>query len=163
MRILLAMMALAAAVPAAAQTAPDDGIGIPGIPAKTDAAYQIMSGMEASADGWNSGDLDRFLAIYSDDPGTSFAGSGGVVYGKTGIRARYLVSYGGQFGENRALANMSVLSFARENFRMIGADHALLIARWTLTKKGEEPKTGMTSLLFRHEAGGWKIIADHSS
>lgn len=149
-RMLIAMAALMVAMPATAQVA---------------AGSQIMTAMEDSAEGWNGGDIDRFLAIYSDDPATSFAGGDGVAYGKAGIRARYLKSYAGQFGEGRDPAGMSKLSFVRESFRLIGTDHALLIAGWTLVTGGETGKTqtGMTSLLFRKEAGGWRIIADHSS
>lgn len=123
----------------------------------------IEAGMIDSDAGWNEGNVDRFLAIYSDDPATSFTGSDGVARGKAGIRARYLKSYAGQFGEGRDPAGMSTLSFTFEDFRMVGADHALLIAKWKLMKPGGETAQGMTSLLFRKEAGGWKIIADHSS
>lgn len=150
-RMLLAALVLLFAVPAAAQTGPD-------------ARAAIEAGMKDSAEGWDRGDIDRFLAIYSDDPATSFTGSTGIARGKAGIRARYLVSYAKQFGGSAA-APPTMLSFTFEDFRMIGADHALLIARWKLVTDHDETKaqTGMTSLLFRHEAGGWKIVADHSS
>ncbi len=74
------------------------------------------------------------------------------------------MAYAKQFGENRAAAPTD-LSFTFEDFRMIGADHALLIARWKLVTYSDEAsaKTGMTSLLFRKEGDGWKIVADHSS
>lgn len=150
-RMLIAALALLLAVPVAAQTAPD-------------ARSAIEAGMKDSAEGWNRSDVDRFLAIYSDDPATSFTGSKGVERGKANIRARYLVSYPEQFGGMRSAAS-TTLSFTFEDFRMIGADHALLIARWKLVTFGDEAgaKSGMTSLLFRREAGGWKIVADHSS
>jgi uncharacterized protein (TIGR02246 family) len=150
-RMLLAALALLFAVPVVAQTAPD-------------ARAAIEAGMKDSAEGWDRGDIDRFLAIYSDDPATSFTGSTGIARGKAGIRARYLVSYRDQFGASAAAPPTS-LSFTFEDFRMIGADHALLIARWKLVTQGDEAtaKTGMTSLLFRREASGWRIVADHSS
>lgn len=150
-RMLFAALALLIALPAVAQTTPD-------------ARAAIEVGMKDSAEGWNRGEVDRFLAIYSDDPATSFTGSDGIARGKTGIRARYLVSYRDQFG-GTASAPRTMLSFTFEDFRMIGPDHALLIARWKLTKPGDDAgaKSGMTSLVFRREAGGWKIIADHSS
>lgn len=150
-RWLIAMVMLAVAAPVAAQ---DMGA----------ARSAIEAAMRDSAEGWNRGDLDRFLAIYSDDPATSFTTDKGVERGKAGIRARYLVSYAGQFGGSAAAAPTK-LSFTFEDLRPIGADHVLLIARWKLVEHGDEAtaKTGMTSLLFRREAGGWKIIADHSS
>lgn len=149
--MVLAPLALTIAMPAAAQTA-------------TDARAAIEAGMKDSAEGWDHGEVDRFLAIYSDDPATSFTGSDGIARGKTGIRARYLVSYRDQFGGGASAAR-TTLSFTFEDFRMIGPDYALLIARWKLVKSGDEAgaKSGMTSLLFHHEPGGWKIVADHSS
>ena len=150
-RMLVALLALMVSLPAAAQ---DAGA----------ARAQVQAAMLDSAGGWDAGNLDRFLAIYSDDPATTFTGASGVARGKAGIRARYIAGYQQQFGVSAA-ARPLALSFTFENFRMIGSDHALLIARWKLVTNGDETtaKTGMTSLLFRHEAGGWKIIADHSS
>lgn len=150
-RMLMALVALFVAVPAAAE----DGATV---------RTAIEAAMLDSAEGWNRSDLDRFLAVYSDDPATSFTTSAGVERGKADIRARYLVTYARQFGGMRAAAPTR-LSFEFVDLRPIGDDHALLIARWTLVTNGHTDKaeTGMTSLIFRKEAGGWKIIADHSS
>lgn len=149
-RMLMAALALALVVPQAA--------------AQEDARTAIEAAMLGSAAGWDKGDIDRFLAVYSDDPATSFTTSAGVERGKAGIRARYLLTYAKQFGEMRSAAPTR-LSFTFEDVRMIGTDHALLIAKWKLVTHGDEAKvqTGMTSLLFRKEKGGWKIVADHSS
>lgn len=150
-RMVLAALALLLVLPAAAQPAPD-------------ARAEIEAAMLDSAEGWNRGNLDRFLAIYSDDPATSFTTDKGVARGKAGIRARYIAGYAEQFGESAAARPLQ-LSFTFEDFRTIGADHALLIARWKLVTNGDEKgaTTGMTSLLFRRENGGWRIVADHSS
>jgi uncharacterized protein (TIGR02246 family) len=150
-RMLTALLALVMSVPAPGQEANPE-------------RQAIEAAMLDSAEGWNIGQIDRFLAVYSDDPATSFTTSAGVARGKAAIRARYMVRYRAQFGDNRA-ARPDMLSFTFEDFRMIGPDHALLIARWKLVTHGDEAgaKTGMTSLLFRRESGGWKIVADHSS
>jgi uncharacterized protein (TIGR02246 family) len=148
-RMLLAALALVLALPAMAQ-----GAG--------DVRKAIETAMLDSAAGWDAGDVDRFLAIYSDDPATSFTTEKGTERGKPGIRARYLVSYAGQFGRKPGIEGTR-LSFALEEVRMLGVDHALLIARWRLEAKDKPALTGMTSLVFRKEAGGWKIVADHSS
>lgn len=160
MRALIALVMLAVATPVAAQTI---RIEETGTPAAISAKDQIMGVMAVSAAGWNAGDVDAFLGVYSDDPGTSFAGSDGVAYGKAGIRARYIKGYPGQFGPDASAATRSVLTFIPENFRLVGEDHALLIARWKLVKPNGEVSEGMTSLIFRAELMGWKIIADHSS
>jgi uncharacterized protein (TIGR02246 family) len=122
----------------------------------------IVAALDDSARGWNRGDVDGFLAVYSDDPATSFTGSKSVDRGKASIRVRYLTNYKAQFGADKA-ATRSTLTFDVQDFRMLGDRHALLIARWKLVTPGKDaPATGMTSLVFRKEAGGWHIIADHS-
>ena len=149
MRWLLALLMLFAALPAAAKEAAPRA--------------QIESAMAASAQGWNHGDLDTFLDVYSEDPATSFTGSKGIERGLGPIRARYATNYADQFGPG-AGPKQTLLSFIFEDFRLIGTTHAHLIARWTLTPAaGGAAQTGMTSLLFRRETGGWKIVADHSS
>jgi uncharacterized protein (TIGR02246 family) len=151
MRMLMSLLALMAAVPAVAHHAGAE-------------RQAIEVAMQASATGWNAGNIDTFLAVYSDDPATSFTTSDGVARGKAGIRARYLLTYAPQFGGFRS-APPTELSFVFEDFRMLGPDHALLIARWKLVTHQDQAsaKTGLTSLVFRREAGGWKIVADHSS
>ncbi len=130
---------------------------------RPDFRIQIEAAMDDSADGWNRGDLDAFLAVYSDDPGTSFTGSKGIERGLGPIRARYASKYADQFGPGDRLKR-TILSFKFEDFQLIGKTHAHLIARWTLTPAaGGAAQTGMTSLLFRREGKGWKIVADHSS
>ena len=161
MRWLIAIAALLVAVPAMAQAIPATAPPIPVSAAEASARESIRVAMLDSAEGWNRGDVDRFLAIYSVDPATSFTGRD-LARGRAQIRARYLANYPGQFG---AAVPETRLSFTFEDLRMLGDQHALLIARWRLVKRGDEAhaQTGMTSLIFRSEPGGWKIIADHSS
>ncbi|QIG81888.1 SgcJ/EcaC family oxidoreductase [Sphingosinithalassobacter tenebrarum] len=134
------------------------------VPAKAQEAPRaaIEAAMDDSAAGWNVGDIDRFLAIYADDPATSFIGAD-ITRGVAPIRARYLERYPDRFsGEARGGGQQ--LSFTFEDFRMLGPDHALLIARWHLSAAGDsEAMDGMTTLVFHRTDAGWKIIADHSS
>lgn len=149
-RWLLLLLLSLAALPADARERPDPRI-------------QIEAAMEDSADGWNRGDLDAFLAVYSDDPNTSFTGSKGIERGLGPIRARYASKYADQFGPGNR-PKRTTLSFKFEDFQLIGKTHAHLIARWTLTPvAGGEAQTGMTSLLFHRAGKSWKIVADHSS
>ncbi len=150
MKWLLALVMVFVALPAVAKE-------------PTSPRAQIEAAMSDSAQGWNRGDLDAFLAVYSHDPGTSFTGAKGVERGLGPIRARYAKNYAGQFGPGERPKH-TLLSFGFEDFRLIGRTYAHLIARWTLTPAaGGAAQTGMTSLLFRREARGWKIVADHSS
>lgn len=118
----------------------------------------IEAAMRDSAAGWNAGDLDRFVAIYADDPATSFLTKDGLIRGKATITARYAPSF--KSGGNAR----GTLDFEFLDFRMVGADHALLSARYRLTpaKAGGAVEQGPTSLLFERTGAGWRIVADHS-
>jgi ketosteroid isomerase-like protein len=60
-------------------------------------------------------------------------------------------------------AKRGVLSFETLDFRLLDPAHALYIGRFTLRGGDGSVQSGMTSLVFRKERGGWRIIADHSS
>jgi len=122
--------------------------------AQTPASVAIRHAMEASAAGWNAGDLARFVAIYADD--ALFVTPKGVLRGKSAISARYAPSFSSG-GNSRGR-----LSFAFLEMRGIDPTHAVLIARWTLTG-ATSSETGMTTLVFERRDGAWKIITDHSS
>ncbi len=122
---------------------------------------EIEAVMKDSAAGWNEGDMDRFLAIYSDAPDTSFVGSGGLMRGKAAMEERYREAYDWSQPDP---AERGVLTFETEDFRPLGDVHALYIGRYILTyPDGREPATGFTSLIFAREDDSWKIVADHSS
>lgn len=120
-----------------------------------DAQAAIVTAMEASAAGWTAGDMPRFLAVYADD--AVFVTKDGLVRGKAAIAARYDKSYG------EDAAKRGRLSFRMLGFRRIDATHQMLWARWMLDYPDGKRAGGMTSLLFERQAGGWKIVSDHSS
>lgn len=122
------------------------------------AERQVLAAMADSAAGWNAGDLDRFMRVYSDAPDTSFAVKDGVIRGKAAIAARYRPRFGPQ-----AAISRGVLSFETLRFTLLDARHALLVARYRLTVAGKADQTGPTTLLFVRERDGWRISADHSS
>lgn len=122
---------------------------------------EIEAVMADSASGWNGGDMDRFLAIYSAAPETSFVGSGGLVRGRAAMEERYRAAYDWSDPDP---SERGVLTFETQDVRQLGPDHALYIGRYILTYPDDrEPATGLTSLVFAREAGSWRIIADHSS
>jgi len=119
---------------------------------------QVEDAMAESARAWSAGDLNRFMAIYSDNPETSFVTADGIVRGKAAMAARYRERYA--FADE---AKRGILTFETLDFRLLTPNHALLIARYTLTFRDGTKQSGPTSLVFRHEDKGWKIVADHSS
>lgn len=140
----IAPLVIVAAAPAMAQTPAEARVAIDRAMADSDA-------------GWNSGDLDRFMALYSDSPETTYITTEGLVRGKAAIAARYAPRFTPEMAAKRGKLGLEVL-----DFRMIGADHALVTARYVLTYADGETDSGPTTLLFRREAAGWRIVADHS-
>lgn len=124
----------------------------------TTARSGVEAAMTDSAAGWNAGDLARFMRIYSDAPDTSFVTKEGVLRGKAVMAERYRTRY-----DFENVAKRGLLSFATLDFRLLDRAHALYIGRYTLRGGDGSVQSGMTSLVFRKEAGGWRIIADHSS
>ena len=118
----------------------------------------VERAMADSAAGWNAGDINRFMSIYSDDPQTSFVTSTELIRGKATMIDHYRAHY--DFSD---AAKRGILSFKTADFRLLDPTHALYIARYTLTKPDGTSQNGPTSLIFRLEKGHWRIIADHSS
>lgn len=117
---------------------------------------QIEAAMTDSAAGWNEGSLARFVAIYGAD--ATYVTPAGLVRGREAIAAHYAPSFAD--GSNRR----GSLDFQFLQMRGLDPTHVLLFARWRLTPGGlSKGEMGMTTLVFERQAGGWKIIADHSS
>ncbi len=145
-RILLALSLVAFGAPAMARHA------MPSV------QRAIERAMTESAAGWNAGDVERFMAIYSATPQTSFVVKDGLIRGKPAMIARYRQRY--DFGDP---AKRGTLTFTTLDFRQLDPIHALYIGRYLLTYPGGKTASGPTTLILEHERGGWRIIADHSS
>lgn len=120
--------------------------------------HQVEAALTASAAGWNKGDVNAFMAVYSDAPTTSFVTREGLLRGKAAMAARYKARY--SFDD---AAKRGVLTFKTLDFRLLDPTHALYIGQYLLTYPGGKTATGPTTLIFAKEAGDWRIIADHSS
>ena len=145
-RILVALLLFVLGVPAiAGQAAPP-------------AQRAIERAMGDSAAGWNAGDVERFMAVYSAGSATSFVVKDGLLRGKPAMIARYRAKY--DFSDP---AKRGTLTFTTLDFRQLDPTHALYIARYLLTYPDGKTASGPTTLIFAKERGGWHIIADHSS
>lgn len=127
-------------------------------PTAPSAQRAIERAMTDSAAGWNAGDVERFMAVYSAAPETSFVVKDGLVRGKPAMIARYRAKY--DFSDP---AKRGVLTFRTLDFRQLDPNHALYIARYLLTYPDGKTASGPTTLVFARERGTWRIIADHSS
>jgi len=118
----------------------------------------VTAALAESAAGWNSGNLDRFMGVYSEASSASFVSEDGLLRGRDKLAERYRTKY--EFADP---AKRGSLSLEMLDFRLLGADHALYIGRYTLAYPDGKTVTGPTSLVFAREGGSWRIVADHSS
>jgi ketosteroid isomerase-like protein len=104
---------------------------------------------------WNKGDVDAFLEGYWHSPELTFAGSNGIARGWDAVRARYKKNYSDR-------ESMGQLEFSALEFRVLGANAALILGHWHLTRaKGDVG--GVFSLVWQRFPEGWRIIHDHTS
>jgi uncharacterized protein (TIGR02246 family) len=116
------------------------------------AIQQIFDAQQAA---WNRADVDAFMAGYWHSQDVTFSGTSGVVRGWDAVLARYKKTYA-----DREM--MGQLQFSNLEYRFLGADAALVLGHWHLTRaKGDIG--GVFSLVWQRFAEGWRIIHDHTS
>lgn len=129
-------------------------------PLHGDAAVRsaIEAVLDASAAGWNAGDLGRFMACYQDAPTTSYVSGTRFAQGFPAIRGMY----GERFAGGRAA--MGELALEILDLRMLDARRAYVVGRFHLHRDAAAggDVSGLTTLLFDRTPAGWRIIADHS-
>jgi len=106
---------------------------------------------------WNRGDLVAFMQGYWHSPEVTFFSGDTIIQGWESTLARYQNRYQSSGNE------MGKLSFSDEKTEMIGADAALVTARWHLEMSDGKKLEGLTTLLCKRMNGNWKIVHDHSS
>jgi len=116
------------------------------------AIQQICDAQQAA---WNHGDVNAFMDGYWRSPDVTFSGTSGVVRGWDAVLARYKKAYADR-------ETMGQLQFSDLEIRFLGADAALVLGRWHLTRaKGDVG--GVFSLVWQRLPEGWRIIHDHTS
>jgi uncharacterized protein (TIGR02246 family) len=121
-----------------------------------DLERSIETMLQRSADAWNRGDLDGFLAVYADGPSTSFMTTDGPVYGRETIRGTYAPLFvPGATRDSLHLEDLSV----RPLPPLIG----IVTGRYVLDRDGEVTDAGWFTVVVRRAGDGWRIVHDHSS
>lgn len=119
-------------------------------------ADRIIAELHASTEAWNEGDLEGFLAPYSEE--TTYVGSSGMVRGKDELRETYQGNYWASGTPT------SELNFSDIEVRPLGSDHALLTGKYLLfDDAGVLTGEGPFTLIYERTDEGWRIIHDHSS
>jgi uncharacterized protein (TIGR02246 family) len=129
----------------------------PALRAQAGDSTAILQVLADQQNAWNRGDIVTFMHGYNDSPDTTFMGKS-IEKGYQQILARYQKAYATPDA-------MGILKFSDVSVRMLGADHAVVTGHFHLarTAAGGGDAQGIYSLIFEKEAGGWKIILDHTS
>jgi ketosteroid isomerase-like protein len=117
-------------------------------------ADTILRQLTESADAWNRGNLDGFIAPYAVE--STFMTPGGPV-ARTAMIERYRSKY---FAGGRPLQS---LRFEQLDVRSLGPDYALMTGRFVLSGGALPEQTGRFTLVWRRSSDGWRILHDHSS
>ncbi|ANE51685.1 YybH family protein [Flavisolibacter tropicus] len=115
---------------------------------------EIVTVMNQSAQDWNAGNLDAFMAVY--DTASTFMLSKGPV-GIKGMRENYQKGF---FNGDKPKQN---LRYEDMVVRPLGNEHALLTGKFVLSGNGLPERRGIYTLIFVRRGNVWKILHDHSS
>ncbi len=115
----------------------------------------IRAVLDAQADAWNRGDIDGYMNGYARGDATEFLGGDTITRGWQTVRDRYAKKYDSR-------EKMGTLTFSEIEVQPLSADAALVIGRWALERKEDQPH-GRFTLIFRKLPEGWRIVHDHTS
>jgi ketosteroid isomerase-like protein len=138
----------------------DDALVQTAVQAPTAVSRQIEALFERGTSDWNAGDLPGFLQCYENAPGTSYLSGAQIVMGYDAIEQLFATRLG-----ERGAAAMGSLRMSLLRVVSIGPEHAHAIGRFQLTRDDVhgESQRGIFSVVLRHTALGWRIVADHTS
>jgi uncharacterized protein (TIGR02246 family) len=120
-----------------------------------DATREILAADTLTTTGWNTGNLDTYLAAYVDSATTVIPT--GVVRGRDTIGD---IMRKGFWRTGRPLQQ---LHYEHMQVRMLGRDYALLTGEFVLTGNGRPDRTGWFTTIWTRTPQGWRMIHDHSS
>jgi uncharacterized protein (TIGR02246 family) len=118
----------------------------------------VRAVLDKQVESWNQGDIEKFMTTYIDSPELTFSGRDGVTRGYRPVLERYRKRYATREA-------MGTLKFSEIEVRMLGADAALVLGRFDLTRTqaGGGNASGRFSLVLKRTPQGWRIIHDHTS
>ncbi len=119
---------------------------------------EVRTVLDKQVAAWNQGDIEAFMTTYIDSPELTFNGKDGVTRGYRPVLERYRKRYSSREA-------MGVLQFSQIEVRMLGAEAALVLGRFELTRSeaGGGNASGRFTLVLRKTPQGWRIIHDHTS
>jgi uncharacterized protein (TIGR02246 family) len=118
------------------------------------AEAQIRAVLDSTADGWNRGDLAKYLAAYTESA-TEMLSDGP----RGGVEVIEQTMRNGFWKTGRPLQQ---LRYEHVEVRMLGKEHALVTGQYVLTGGGRPDRTGWFTTVWSRTRQGWRMIHDHS-
>jgi uncharacterized protein (TIGR02246 family) len=118
------------------------------------AGDQIRAVLNDTAEGWNQGDLKRYLAAYT--PAATEMGANGPEGGVEAIERTMLRGF---WKTGRPLQR---LRYEHVDVRMLGKEHALVTGQFVLTGGDRPDRTGWFTTVWAKTRQGWRMMHDHS-
>jgi len=118
-------------------------------------AKAIQAVLDAQVAAWNRGDIEAYMDGYDRSADTVFVSGDRVTRGWQTVLERYKKSYDSR-------EKMGVLTFSDLEITMLSKDAAVVLGRWQLQRRQDQPH-GRFTLLFKKTSAGWRIIHDHTS
>jgi len=121
---------------------------------KSDPAGQIKAVLNSTADGWNAGDLSKYLAAYVPEATemTTDGPKGGVEEIEKSMKA-------GFWKTGRPL---QTLHYEHVDVRMLGKNNALVTGQYVLTGAGKPDRKGWFTTIWVKAGKNWRMMHDHS-
>ncbi len=116
---------------------------------------EIRAVMQRAEDGWNAGDLSAYMGCYLQSSELRFVGDDRISFGWHQVLDNYRSAY-----PNKQA--MGKLAFYDLDIELLAEDAALVVGRWRLDRKTDQPH-GVFTLIMRKVADGWRISHDHTS
>ncbi len=117
----------------------------------------IRTELQAIADAWNAGNLDRHVAIYADS--ATMMGGRGLIRGKDAIKAGLERTF---WRDGKPLQQ---LRFEEIEIRVVGrsSDVAIVTGRFILTGGDRPEASGRFSTIWEYRNGHWLTVHDQSA
>ena len=115
---------------------------------------QIRSVFQITADGWNSGDLPKYLSAYVPEA-TEMLSTGPA----GGVEAIEKTMKEGFWKSGRPLQQ---LRYEHIVVRMLGKKNALVTGQYILSGANRPDRTGWFTTVWTKTKAGWRMIHDHS-
>jgi len=114
----------------------------------------IMLVLDGQVKAWNESEIEGFMAGYHKSPDIVFTSGGVIRRGWQTVLDNYKSSY--------AQESMGRLSFGDLEITLFGQEAALVVGKWVLEGRDDNPD-GVFTLVFIPTPEGWRIIHDHTS